>query len=362
MSRLESELTKRFEIAKEEAPEHKGLVAMPLNLRKQTIENFDREFRISDAKAADAHFESEKQKSPELAEYLTNAKLLERENEFELAKNLYQNVLRLDAKNELAIRGAADCASALNQHEEALEILFKLVTQFKTPHNYKLLGDQLYKMQYNEDALDAYFRALKLSMADGEQLFEIYKNMGNIFLRIGDTAAAEEYYNKAYTIHPDSDVLLVNYGSLAVYKGDFEKALVRFREAVNVNDLNDKAWVGLAMIHREYGDNELAWANVEKALDINFANESAVKLVSEWALKDNEIDKAIARLSNYLKSNDSDALIRMWLAKFLYFSGRLENAAAEIARALKQNPNLEGGAEVYSVIQQDLQALKERIK
>jgi tetratricopeptide (TPR) repeat protein len=183
----------------------------------------------------DARIDVERQAHPEMAEVLANAKSLFDKKEFQLAQNLYRTVLKANPKNELAVRGAAECAKAFHKHEEALVLLKNLVEHNKSSDNYRLLGDQLYAMAYLEDAVEAYMRALQDFEMEPQSLFNIFKNMGNIFLRLGDADGAEEFYNKAYTIDPDSDTLFVNYGSLYVYRGDYNKALTRFREAIQLN-------------------------------------------------------------------------------------------------------------------------------
>lgn len=354
MPRPDLDPQKKFEISEEKNTVGPGLMAIPLTLRKQALQQFDFEFRLEEKKANEQRFEFESKKNPELVEAFINAKNLLLKGEAQLAYGLYSSILKTDSQNELAVRGLAESAKALFRHDEALSILKILIEQHKTSENYKLLADQLYAMSYFEDAIEFYMRSLQAQDLDPQNLFNVYKNIGNIFLRLSDPDSAEEFYNKAYTLDPESDVLFVNYGSLYVYKGDYNKALERFREAVQLNDKNDKAWVGLAMIHREYGDLELSWANVEKALDLEPANESAIKLVADWAMKDNEIEKAIARLGCYLKFNNQDAVITMWFAKFLYFSERLEEAKIKIEHALKLNPNLDGASDVFSVIQAEI--------
>jgi tetratricopeptide (TPR) repeat protein len=292
--------------------------------------------------------------APEILQTLANAQLLINEKEYQLAKNLYRSILRLDPTHELAIRGIAECASRLHQHPEAIQILKQLIERHETAGNLKSLADQYYTLEYLEDARHFYQRAITAGLLDPIELFDVYKNLGNVQLKLGDIISAEENYNKAYTIQPDSDALLVNFGSLSIYRGEYDKALARFREAVRLNDRNDKAWVGLAMIHREYGDCELAWANVEKALDIMPSQESAIKLVCDWAMKDNEIEKAILRLEAYLKVNDQDAMMSMWFAKFLYFTGRLDQAQVEIEKALYLDPHLVDGLEVAEVIRAEI--------
>lgn len=362
MSRLDLEQLKRFDIVEEQPSAGPGLTAVPLNLRKQALQQFDFEFRLSEKKSSEQRFEFETRKNPELAEALINAKSLLNKGEVHLAQRLYSVILQSDPQSELAVRGAAECAKTLFQHDEALNILRGLIAQHKTSENYKLLADQLYAMSYLEDSIEAYLRSLQAQDLESQSLFDVYKNMGNIFLKMGDPDSAEEFYNKAYTIDPESDVLFVNYGSLYVYKGDYNKALARFREAIHLNDKNDKAWVGLAMIHREFGDLELSWANVEKALDIEPANESAIKLVADWAMKDNEIEKAIARLEIYLTLNNQDAVISMWLAKFLYFAGRLAEAKNKIEKALNLDAALDGGSDVRAVILAEISEREAKLK
>ncbi|OFZ17857.1 MAG: hypothetical protein A2Z20_05765 [Bdellovibrionales bacterium RBG_16_40_8] len=362
MPRLESEKITRFKIASDDEIKPEKLRAMPLSLRKQMLEQFDQEFIIAKTESKNRLYDSSTAASSDVVDFLANAQLLYNKKEFQLSQNLYKATLKIDPNNECAIRGMANCAKVLSRHEDAVKTMRRLVENYKTPENYKLLGDQLYEMNYNVDALEAYMYSLREPSFSEEVLFIIYKNIGNIYLRIADPDGAEEFYNKAYTINPDSDDLLVNFGSLAVYRGELDKALARFREAVNLNDKNDKAWVGLAMIHREYGDSELAWANIEKALDFNSGNEAAIRLVTDWAMKDNEINKAISRIENYLAINDKDAMIKMWLAKFLYFSNHLESARKVIEAALMLDSTLEGGVEVRDIIYAEIHDREARRK
>jgi tetratricopeptide (TPR) repeat protein len=354
MSRLESENEPRFEIEKESEPVGHGLAALPLHLRKQAIAQFDGEFQLEDLKRAEHKLMTSSSIEPEIAEMLLNARSLFEKGEVQIAQDLYERVLRASASNEIALRGLANCEQFFFRHEKALEALQRLVRHHKNYQNYKSLADQLYAMSYLEDAVEAYMRAMQDFSAPPREQFEIYKNLGNILLRLGDADGAEEFYNKSYTINPDSDVLFVNYGSLYVYRGDYNKALHRFRQAIQLNDKNDKAWVGLAMIHREFGDLELAWANVEKALDIHPANQSAIKLVCDWAMKDNEIEKAIRRIRVYLETQHDDAIVTMWFAKFLYLAGQLSLAKSHIDKAIMLNPNLEGAFEVKAVIESEM--------
>jgi tetratricopeptide (TPR) repeat protein len=343
MSRLESEhfITPETPINVEN---NSRLVPRPLESRREALAEFDAETKVQQAYDAPANF------SKETATYLINANLLLNNGETGLALNLYRAILMRDSKNIPAMCGMAECLGRNGDFTEAAKYL-RIAHQFDPrPVSAARLADALYELGVYEDARGYYLEALRMGLVDGEELFRTYKNLGNISTLQSDLAAAEEFYNKAYTLNPDSDVLMVNYGSLEIQRGDLNKAVEKFRHAVALNGNNDKAWVGLALIHREFGDAELAWANLDRALDANQLNETAMRLVAEWAIKDNEIERACRRLEEFVSHRAQDAHMTMWLAKFLYLSGRLEQAEIEINKALDIDPQLEGAAEVLSVI------------
>ena len=75
---------------------------------------------------------------------------------------------------------------------------------------------------------------------------EFAKTSATCFFGSAIPMPPKKYYNKAYTLDPDSDVLLVNFGSLALFAvGNSTRHSRVFREAVTINDQNDKGWVGL---------------------------------------------------------------------------------------------------------------------
>lgn len=331
-----------------------SLLAKPINMKKQALAEFDAEFVLEQKRTNDSRFEMSRSAGVDVADTILNARALMKEKEFQLAHDLFRAILKIDSSNELAIRGVAECARQLGQHDEAVKVLKRLVATHASAANFVFLADEFYGLEYNEEAQGAYMQALVHGVSDEATLFHVYKNLGNVQLRLGDLDAAEESYNKAYTIDSESDALLANYGSLELYRGDMDRALARFRDAVSLNDRNDKAWVGLSMIHRQYGDVELAWANLEKALDINCDNESGIRLLCEWAMKDMEIERALRYVDRFLQRHPDHALISMWYAKFLYFSGRLEAALVEIEKTLYLDPMLEGATDVLNVIQDEL--------
>lgn len=270
-----------------------------------------------------------------------NARVLMRHQEERLAHHLLREALQKDSKNPLILKAFAECLELLSRGKEAEVVLQVLCQQEHNFANLSLKAHNLYKLGEDQKALQSYFEALALITEDIPELYEIHKNIGNIFVRQGDFESAEENYNKAYTRSPNSDVLLVNYGTLEVQRGDLDKALFCFRKAVEVNPTNDRAWVGLGMIHSHFGDFELAWGNLIKASDINPSNRTSLILLAQWSTHMNSIDPVIGRFVSYFASVSEDTELSILLIKLFITKGDMLAAHLEFTRAICFDPKNE---------------------
>ena len=359
MSRPESDLpnTNRFPI---QQSQDVGTNPKPFRVtevnRKEAILRFDKETQLENGiTRGTATVTSVAPVHPRESEWMQNAIRMIENGEHSLGQSLIREVLRGNAKQDLAIYWLGKSLVAQGKLEEAQRCFHEAVQIRNKPEYSFELAEILYVSGYDQDALKMYFRCLKALDYESPMLFQIYKNIGNIFVRTGDLDSAEENYNKAFALNPDSDQILVNYGTLEIQRGRLDRALERFRQSVERNSMNDKAWVGLAIIHREYGDLELSMGNLERALDINGANEAALHLMIDWGVKDNRVNTAIQRVENYLCDHDQDAQMGLALARLLAGSGRYPMALLELEKVLAQDPLIEGGAELLEYLKTELQ-------
>jgi tetratricopeptide (TPR) repeat protein len=154
-------------------------------------------------------------------------------------------------------------------------------------------------------ALKCLHEAIDLSLGDDPILFDIYKAMGNIYLKCGDIDSAEEKYNLAHGINSEDESLLVNYGVLAIQKGDFDQAKQRFAHILENNNKSDVSWVGMALVHRSFADAELSRACLLRALDENPMNKLAITNFYQWCLQDG-VDANQDYIEHYLSINSDD--------------------------------------------------------
>lgn len=300
--------------------------------REEALRDFDRETEIAQTRELDKVVDGK------VGTLLANARVLMKHQEFSLALNLLRTATNQDSKNIAILSLLAECLEKAQRLEEALKVRNIIVTIDCHFDQLQKLATLYYKLGQDEMASGKYFEALSMLTEENAALFDVYKNLGNILVRQGDFEGAEDYYNKAYTLNPQSDTLLVNFGTLEVQRQDFDKSLYCFRQAVEINRSNDKAWVGLAMVHSQFGDHELAWANLETALDINSSNRTAVHLLANWSLRDHRVEKSIEVLQAYLGEVDFDEALSLVLINLYCTNCQIVEAKLECERVLLWNP------------------------
>ncbi|MGE3756807.1 MAG: tetratricopeptide repeat protein [Pseudobdellovibrionaceae bacterium] len=265
----------------------------------------------------------------EIPTLLANAALLIFHGEIRLAQDLIREALRFDSKHVEAIRMLGTIFVKENKWAQAKHCFEQIVQIEPDDRALANLAEDCYQMGEDEKALNLYLDAMLAATYEKSSLFDIFKNIGNIHVRGGDFESAEEYYNKAFTLAPDSDVLLVNYGTLEIQKEELTRALHRFRQALDKNDKNDKAWVGLALVHHQHGDFDLSWANIEKALDANIENKTALQLMAQWSTQAGKSTSALAALDRYSEKAGFDFEISMIRASLLVIEQRWLEAQVE---------------------------------
>lgn len=231
------------------------------------------------------------------------------------------------------------CHKQKYEYPEALKCYQKFADLNPGEMSYFFLGEIYYLLNDDDQAGKFYQRALTEIDYDSPYLFQIYKNLGNISVKQNDFEAAQEFFDKAFTINSHSDDLIVNYGTLEIQKQNLGLALERFKQALDLNLYNDKAWVGLALIYRKMSDFNLAWADLQKALDVNPHNQVALRICLEWALQDMNYEIARSAIEKFLKLHPNEIEWRYIYAGLLFQIGMWVESLTEATKVLDNKPD-----------------------
>jgi tetratricopeptide (TPR) repeat protein len=288
---------------------------------------------------------------------LKNALLLVDGGEFSLARNVLGDILRRNSNHVEAIRWMGWCFRQEGQLENARKCYEQLVQRRVTEQDLFELGEIYYSLKRDSDALGAWLDALGQCDAESPRLFDLHKNLGNVFTRQGDYDGAEENYNKALIIRPNSDILYVNLGSLNFQRAHYKQALEYFKKGIELNSYNDRAWCGVALVAREMKDEEWASSVLMRCLDLNPYNLVALQVLINWAQVDCQWDAAIARVLQYLEKFHDDSEVIYALAGLYYQKGALLEAEMELTRLSVLQPERQDVNELKQLITQKKAAL-----
>ena len=284
-----------------------------------------------------------------------NAQVLNSHQEFQLASNLLKQASNLQT-HPLVLKELTQNLVRMEKWTEAIRVCQQW-NQLETTFEAVYFRAQIeYQLNQDDKSLQSYFEALSIVDDARVELFDIFKNIGNLFVRKTDFESAEEFYNKAYALNAASDTLLVNYGILEMQRGDLNKAKDRFRSAVQMNGRNDKAWVGLSMVHFDFGDEELGVANLKKAIDLCPGNKTAIQLAVQKMTQRSHSEYLIETLSQYLCDFDFDEDISCQLIQKFYETGQIDLAYLESQRLILWNPEREDFFKLNSHLETQLYA------
>ncbi len=213
---------------------------------------------------------------------MQNALLLVDSGEYSLASNILTEILRCNEKATEALRWLGWCQKQEKNLDLACESYERLVSQRQTDQDFFELGEIYYAKDEDIKAIETWHKALTLCSDESPHLFDLHKNLGNAYTRIGDYDSAEENYNKASTLRTNSDALWVNMGTLAFQKQNYLQAMTHYKQSLEVNPYSDNAWCGVALVAWEMKDFEWARAAAQRALDINPRNEVAKISLDRW--------------------------------------------------------------------------------
>lgn len=193
------------------------------------------------------------------------------------------------------------------------KLLLSLAQQSPTAKHLAQLGKYLDQVSLFEEAITVFEQVLLFTHLSDDSRYEIYKQLGNAYLKMNDYESAQENYHKAFTLNSNCPILHINLGTLAIQKNEWFHVQQYFRESLRLDTKQDKGWTGLAIYHQYMGDLDLALANLKKALDLNPSNRVALLLLLNWSKQSDQKPEKISRLIRYLENNQQDFEVSLLL-------------------------------------------------
>ena len=221
-----------------------------------------------------------------------------KENNIEVAKDLYNQVLELDstfvgALNNLGIifQSLDDIQKAKNYFEKAITIK----SDYAEAH--QNLGFMFVKLDDNQKAKNCFERAITIK----PDYIEAYNNLGSTLYRLGYAQEAIDCYEKAITINPNNVALYSNYGVTLQALGKYEEAIDCYKKAIKINPNDAAVYNNYGTVLKSLGDSLKAISSFEKAIEIDPNYLDPLKNVSNVYIGMLDFEKSISTSNKSLK-------------------------------------------------------------
>ena len=235
------------------------------------------------------------------------------EGKTDVAKELYNQVLKIDPNHSQALKNIAVIFINLKDYQKAKEYYEKAVEiDPNSADAYYNLGIIFKELKEFQKAKSCYEKADNIQPNNTI----IQTNLGIIFKDLGENQKAKDCYEKAIKINPNNAKAHYNLGVIYKDSGELQKAKICYKKVIEINPNEQETHNSLGIIFQELGEYQKAKDFYKKAIEINpnygdaYYNLGQLLHESgEYHLAENYLKKAIQirpgdiRASNSLLTN-----------------------------------------------------------
>jgi tetratricopeptide (TPR) repeat protein len=174
------------------------------------------------------------------------------------------------------------------KYEEAVDILHKLAEVQQTKETWLQIGDTYTKIEYYEDAAEAYRKAIELD----KEYADAYKQLGLMYYD-------QELYDKAITPleeavkrFPDDEELSKKLGSCYLRTGKLDSAIEQYKSLIAEQPENTRAYMNLANAYATLNNYQKAVETLNKLKELEPDNISVYINLAEAHIALKNYDKA----------------------------------------------------------------------
>ena len=245
--------------------------------------------------------------------------------QFDQARVIYQNVLKIDAQNFDALQLSGNLAYQTQNLDVALELLTKALSiDYSNAAVHNNLGNVLRALMRPEEALASYETAIELR----HDYAQAHLNRGNVLKELNRLNEALLTYEKAIEFKPNYAEAYSNRGLVLKELKYLEESLVSFEKAINLRPGYAEAYSNCGNVLLSFNHLDEALSNYDKAIDLkpDYAEAYSNRGLALQSL--NRIEEAIHSFDNaiQLKTDYAEAYLNKSLA--LLVSGDFHNGFA----------------------------------
>ena len=189
-------------------------------------------------------------KNVQINQILDLAHVNHKKNNLDLAKDLYEKVLKIDINHIGTIYLLGTLYLQKRNFTKAIE-LFNRALKIKPNHILVLhnLAYAFIETEKHEEAKKLLYKVIKMN----PNYVDAHYNLGNIYKFYGETEKAEQSYRKAIQLNPNNSKAYNNLGNILKDLGKFEEAVDSYSKAIKLQFNHANAYHNLGNTYKQLG-------------------------------------------------------------------------------------------------------------
>ncbi len=193
-----------------------------------------------------------------------------------------------------------------NDYERAKALLQKHLSMKKFSSDAHFLMARIYE---NLEHYDYALMELKSIVKNHDYgnlaaMDEIYRMMGDIYLKLNKLDEAHQQYLMLEKEHPDEYNVAVHLGRILFYKKQYEQAIAYYNKALKLRSSDSEAMGGIGMCYFQLGDMKKAHDNLDQAVKLDKRNFLAHYYYALYYHKHQLFDYAISEYEQAMHDKD----------------------------------------------------------
>ena len=213
------------------------------------------------------------------------------------------------------------CKEILKKNKTSIDVL-------------KLIALTLSKTNELQDAIFYYNKALDIKPND----HEIIKDLGNVYIALGEKDKAKEYYKKSLSIKIDYAPALSNIALLELNNQKVEDAIRLLKRATSSDPKLNIAWINLANTYCLVGKIKEAKDSYLKSIELEPKIHTSYFLLANILIKERKLNEAELHLRKAIELKPDFANAYANLGFILTELDNLEEAEVAIYKSIEINP------------------------
>ena len=322
-----------------------------------------------------------------LEAWIEMGKILVRRRQYDEASDAFQKALNIDNSSPLAIANQIDLYKIRNSDNKDADTLFnKYIEQFKNAAmvdfqnpvaHYALayacqilpavLPDK--QEERTEEALNSYQMAINLKpdfkwaywglknsyltiLEDSTPLYEqaleackavtefdsedpkAYFEAGDVYHKMGDTAQALAYFQKALEKDKTYIPAYLNMAEIKHDEGNKDETIKLYQKIIRINPNFAQGYYELGRVYQEIGENEKALSNLRKAIELDIDYVEAHFSIGQICYEEHQNETAKIRFSRVIEIIPESAEAHYYLGMVNHRCGNFNAAIEELEKAI----------------------------